>query len=60
VSDFTAPWGWPQWTFLILLTLSLAIRCVNHGEPRSPHNGLIALVDFGIVVFLLTAGGFFS
>ena len=58
--DLTANWHWPQWTLLILLVLSLIINTGNHGKPREPYNGFTSLISFGMWMFFLVCGGFFS
>ena len=60
MSDFTAHWHWPQWTYLILLLLSLLIHGRKHGEPRDPYNGFEAMIAFGVCLFILICGGFFA
>ncbi len=60
MTDFTNSWDWPQWTWLILAFLSLLINTGSHGKPRDPHNGFVALLSFGLVLFILIAGGFFA
>ena len=56
----TANWGWPQWAFLALAVLTLLVKVVLHGKPREPNNGFYAIIDFGIGMFILIAGGFFK
>lgn len=69
--DFTATWGWPQWTLLAVLILSLLYHCHRHGDPRvetqgerkgqpERFNGFVALTRFALLMFVLIAGGFFS
>lgn len=58
--DFTAAWAWPQWTFFILMLLTLIGHASNHGKERPNYNGFIALINFGLMMFILIAGGFFA
>lgn len=53
-------WAWPQWTMAVMLFLGLVISAGKHGEPREPYNGFIAMVSFGLAVFILSFGGFFK
>lgn len=58
--DVTTNWGWPQWTLLGLMLLSLIINCTSHGKPREPYNGFVSLIGFGLSMFILICGGFFK
>ena len=58
--DFTANWGWPQWTWLILMLLSLIMSAGEHSKPRENHNAFLAFIRFGLMLFILIAGGFFA
>lgn len=69
--DFTASWGWPQWTLLILLFLSFAIKASQHGKEKletvgerkglpERYNGFLAIGAFALWMFILIAGGFFA
>lgn len=64
----TSAWGWPQWAMLILLFLGFAIRASLHGKPmidketKEPekYNGFVGAGRFALMLFILTAGGFFA
>lgn len=56
----TSNWGWPQFTYIILIVLSLLFHAGDHGKPRTPENAFVAFVGAAVTLFLLTAGGFFS
>jgi hypothetical protein len=69
--DFTATWGWPQWAILVMMVLSLMIFASKHGDERletsgerkgkpERYNAFVAIIRFGIIMFILIAGGFFS
>ncbi len=58
--DFTANWGWPQWTMLILCAWAMIWKAARHGQPRDNHSGFEGVFDFAITMFILTAGGFFA
>ena len=69
--DFTANWGWPQWAFVIWFLLRLALFAAQHGNERligtgplkgqpERYNFFVCLVSSGILIFALTAGGFFA
>lgn len=60
MTDFTALWGWPQWTMAILAMTSLAMAAIDHGKPRIPHNFPLTLVCIGINLFILICGGFYG
>jgi hypothetical protein len=60
MTDFTAAWHWPQWTFLILMTLQLIGHAVKHGQSREPHNFPAGLIGYAITIFILICGGFFA
>lgn len=55
-------WGWPQWTYFVLMVLTLAGRVVLHGKSRDGEkwNGLSGLFNFSLAMFLLVFGGFFA
>lgn len=55
-----AAWHWPQWTILSLLAFQLVIYGVKHGEARDPYNIGYAVIDIGLVIIILSCGGFFS
>jgi hypothetical protein len=63
----TGGWGWPQWTVLILMFLSLGVHASLHNKPKldedgnpQKYNGFIALTRFALLLFLLIAGGFYA
>ena len=58
--DFTANWGWPQWTIVLLTVLNLAVFSFSHGEPRKPYNAFVGFLDAAVMLFILIAGGFFA
>jgi hypothetical protein len=53
-------WDWPQWAYLGLLFLALVLVAGSHGKPREPHNAFYSFLNAALVLFLLTAGGFFA
>jgi hypothetical protein len=68
--DFTAHWGWPQWTLAIMLLLSFIYASARHGEERletsgerkgkpERYSGFVALTRTVIWVGILICGGFF-
>ena len=58
--DFTATWGWPQWTILVLAAWTMIWKASRHGKPRDNHSGFEGVFDFALLMFILTAGGFFA
>lgn len=56
----TAVWHWPQWTLLIMMTISLIGNCSLHRKERPPYNAPLAMVGFMISLFILSCGGFFG
>lgn len=47
--------GWPQWTWLALVLISLLIVANRHGKAREPY-----LLTVAVEITLLFFGGFFS
>lgn len=60
MDNFTSAWGWPQWTMVVGMTLGLIIQAAYHGKPREAFSFPIGLVSFGLNLFILICGGFFS
>ena len=69
--DFTANWGWPQWTIVALILLRFALNSAKHGQPKVEtvgprkgepelHNGFAALTAAVIWTAVLICGGFFA
>ena len=56
----TASWLWPQWTMLSLMLLTLVGVASLHGKPRPDFNGFVGFFNFGLSMWLLIEGGFFS
>jgi hypothetical protein len=52
--------GAPQVIYLVLIVISVTTSTVNHGKPREPYNGYIALAREVVLIMLLAWGGFFS
>ncbi|QXL85926.1 transglycosylase SLT domain-containing protein [Comamonas sp. NLF-1-9] len=52
--------GWPQWTLLFLLLVSLLLAANQHGKPQGKTSFPARLVAFLIQISLLWAGGFFQ
>lgn len=52
--------GWPQWTVTVLVLLDTGWAIAKHGETRKPYNCLDALINAGLLFWLLWCGGFFS
>ena len=53
--------GTPQIILLSLLGLQLLITAHYHGKPRDgKHNIFVKLIDAGILLWILSAGGFFG
>lgn len=51
--------GWPQITMIALMSVSIGINLVKHGERRPDYNVWHALMGTSISCWLLYAGGFF-
>lgn len=59
--DITANWHWPQWALLVSMLFTLIVHAVKHGQPKDEnHNGFVGLIEFGLLLFILTCGGFFK
>lgn len=64
----TSLWHWPQWTIIILYSVSLLVSCSIHGDPMvdpgtklpRKYNAFHALRNFALIFFILIAGGFFK
>jgi hypothetical protein len=53
--------GTPQIILVTLLGISLLINAYNHNRPRTgSYNIFYRLIDTGILIWILYAGGFFS
>ena len=53
--------GWPQFTYLVLVLLSLGIELERHGKPKTGrHSFPTHLVGVAIGITLLWFGGFFE
>lgn len=53
--------GTPQIIFLVLLGLQILLTAHMHGQPRDgKHNIFVRLIDAGILIWILIAGGFFG
>lgn len=55
-----ATWGWPQYTFIVLLFIGWAIHASKHGELGPKYNFFVKTVGISLTLFLLTFGGFFN
>lgn len=51
--------GWPQITYIILLTLGVATAVFKDGETRK-YSAVETLFATAVAVFLLYMGGFWS
>lgn len=51
---------WPQITFIILLTINCTFAAALHGKPKGDWNFGGALINAGLMVWLLYAGGFWK
>jgi heme/copper-type cytochrome/quinol oxidase subunit 4 len=53
--------GTPQIILLTLLGIQLLLVSFLHGKPREGrHNLFMGLIDTAILIWILTAGGFFG
>ena len=53
--------GTPQIIVIVLLGIGLLINANRHGEPKAgEYNIFYKLVDVGILIWILIAGGFFG
>jgi hypothetical protein len=53
--------GTPQIILLTLLGIQLLLTAYLHGKPRDgKHNVFVKLIDAGILIWILVAGGFFG
>ena len=54
-------WHWPQWTEIALIMIMVFVNISNHGKPRvGNYNAIGGFLTMFIVIFILTAGGFFA
>lgn len=57
----TTNWGWPQWTYVVLMLIGLIAHAHKHGQPRGEkYNFGTQLLAVIITVFILGYGGFFK
>jgi hypothetical protein len=53
--------GAPQIILIVLLGISLLINAYMHGKPETgTYNIFVSLLNAGILIWILIAGGFFS
>jgi hypothetical protein len=53
--------GTPQIILLTLMGISLLLNAYKHGQPRTDkYNVFFKLIDAAILIWILTAGGFFG
>jgi|688.fasta_scaffold515063_3 hypothetical protein len=53
--------GTPQIILLVLVGLNLLANAYLHGKPKTgKHNMFLALLNAGIIIWILVAGGFFE
>lgn len=71
MSDFTATWGWPQWTIVIIFLLRMSMASALHGRERREtsgerkgdverYNAFSTLIGTFVIVAVLICGGFFA
>lgn len=54
-------WNWPQWTFAILMFISVAVNAAMHGDERKgKYNFPAKLVSTFLTAFILFKGGFWK
>ena len=52
--------GAPQIILIVLISIRLLANAYMHGKPRDgKHNMFVELVDVGLLIWILIAGGFF-
>ncbi len=55
----TEHWHWPQWTYAVILILSLLVMAAQHGDNRTgKHNAVLSLVVSLLTAWILHEGGF--
>jgi hypothetical protein len=53
--------GTPQIIFLVLVGLELLFTAYKHGQPKDEkYNIFVKLINAGIIIWILIAGGFFG
>jgi hypothetical protein len=53
--------GAPQIILIVLLGISLLINAYKHGKPKTgTYDLFVSLLNAGITIWILIAGGFFS
>lgn len=68
MSISTAAWEWPQWALLVWMIIGLLVVASEHGNPmvepktKEPkkHNAFVGIIKSALLLFILTAGGFFK
>jgi len=52
--------GAPQIILIVLISIRLLVNAYMHGKPKDgEYNMFTALVDAGLMIWILIAGGFF-
>ena len=53
--------GAPQIILIVLISIRLLANAYMHGKPRDgKYNMFASLVDAGLLIWILIAGGFFN
>ena len=53
--------GAPQIILIVLISIRLLANAYMHGKPRDgEYNMFTSLVDAGLMIWILIAGGFFN
>lgn len=52
--------AWPQVVIIILISVNCTIALVQHGQSKGKWNFFFSLIDAVILVWVLSAGGFWK
>ena len=55
-----ANWGWPQWTYIVLVAIGLGTSLANDGKLIEKASAGVTAFSSFILFLILGAGGFFD
>lgn len=57
----TTGWGWQQWYFVGMWTLTMVLLPIVHGEPKKgKYNAFSMMINIALMAAILINGGFFN
>ena len=52
--------GFPQWVYLIVLMVEVAVNIIRHGKSRGNYHAGAALIIALCQIYILASGGFWG